>query len=286
MKKITTCFILVLLFGFVSCDTTTHYVVRVPVDRNPTLRIENQTGYPVVGTSPQSFNINNGASTQFQPAETNRSFDVTYSIGQISFTEQVIMNNTDATVILTKRPPTITVVNQTGYLVELSSPFSTNMSIGESKNFLSPVSDQNIDINYTIGRMRFAERVSMSNQDVTVTLTRKPPTLTIVNNVGATINTCFLRTPGSPAWTGGNIVIRGGTVDIAAAGGAQIGDISGSIVNGDRMQIWMGQFAISGDGFNNRFDVRTDDVQGNSYVQSNVLITNDITLTFTVSDRP
>jgi len=287
MKKITAFFILVLLFCFVSCDTTTHYINRVSVDRNPTLSIVNQTGYPVVVTAPVPSNINNGASIQFQPTETNRSIAVTYRIDRSEFTEQVTMNNTDATVTLTKRPPTITVVNQTGYLVSITVPVTRNIDAGGRTNFLSPVSDQNINIAYTIGRMRFTERVSMSNQDITVTLTRYPPTLTIVNNVGATINTLWIRTPGAPIWIGGNIVNRGGGVDIAGAdtGGAQIGDISGSIVNGDRMQIWMGQLPISGDG-DNRFDIRTDDVQGNSYVRSNVQILNDTSLTFTARDRP
>jgi len=352
MKKITVFSILVLLFSFVSCDTITHYTVRVSVDRNPTLTIVNQTGYPVVVTAPISSNIDNRASTQFQPTETNRSIDVTYRIEQIEFTEQVTMGNTDATVTLTRRPPTITVVNQTGYpvvvtapvssninngvstqifqptetnrsidvtyrieqiefteqvttndtditvtltrrpptitvvnqtgyQVQLFPPFSSNMNIGESTNFLPPVLNQIIDITYRIGQMGFTEQVNMRNQDVIVTLTRRPPTLTIVNNVGATINTIFLRTPGAPVWTGGNIVIRGGVVNLAAAGGAQAGDISGSIVNRDSMQIWMGNITLSGD----IFDIRIDDVQGNTYVKSNVQIRSDMTLTFTASDR-
>jgi len=287
MKKITTFFILALLLSFVSCDTTTHYINRVSVDRNPVLSIVNQTGYPVIVTAPVPSNIDNGASIQFQPTETNRSIAVTYRIDRSEFTEQVTMNNTDATVTLTKRPPTITVVNQTGYLVSITAPVTRNIDREGRTNFLSPVSDQNVNIAYTIGRMRFTERVSMSNQDVTVTLTRYPPTLTIVNNVGVTINTIFMRTTGSPSWIGGNIVERGGVFDIAGAdtGGAQVGDISGSILNTERMQIWMGQLPISGDG-DNRFDIRTDDVRGNSYLRSNVQILNDISLTFTARDIP
>jgi hypothetical protein len=128
----------------------------------------------------------------------------------------------------------------------------------------------------------------MVNQDVTVTLTRSPPTLTLVNNTGVTINNVFLRYTGGPSWSGGNIVMRGGRVQLAAAGGAQIGDISGSIVNGDNMRIWLGDLEISGDEHitDYRYDVRIDDVQGNTYVKSNVQIINDITLTFTRTDRP
>ena len=47
------------------------------------------------------------------------------------------------------------------------------------------------------------------------------------------------------------------------------------------MQIDMAYININGD----RFDIRIDDVQGNTYVKRNVQITRDITLTFTQSDH-
>jgi len=288
MKKITTFFILVVLLGFVSCDTVTHYTMKVSVDRNPTLIIENQTGLPVVVTAPVSSNLNNGARTQFQPVETRGTINVTYRIGQIQFTEQATMDNADVTVTLTRRPPTITVVNQTGYQVEIRTPVSTNINNGERTAFLAPALNQVVNVTYRIGRMNFTEQVTMANQDVTVTLTRSPPTLTVVNNTGVTINNIFLRYPNSPSWSGGNIVVRGGRVQLGAAGGAQIGDISGSIINGNSMQIWLGDLEISGDEHitDYRYDVRIDDVQTNTYVKSNVQILNDITLTFTRSDKP
>jgi len=288
MKKITTFFILVLLLGFVSCDTTTHYIMRVSVDRNPTLIIENRTGFPVTVTAPVSSSITNGARTQFQPVETRGTIDVTYRIGQIQFTEQATMDNADVTVTLTRRPPTITVVNQTGYPVEIRAPVASNINNGARTEFLAPTLNQSINVTYWIGRMNFTEPVTMGNQDVVVTLTRSPPTITVVNNTGVTINTIFLRLPGRPSWSGGNIVIRGGRAQIAAAGGAQTNDISGSIVNGDNIRIWLGDLDISGDEHitDYRYDVRIDDVQGNTYVKSNVQILNDITLTFTRSDRP
>jgi len=211
MKKITYFFILVILLSFASCDTITHYTLKVSVDKNPTLIIENRTGHPVVVTAPVSLNINNGASTQFQPDETKGTINVVYRIGQIQFTEQV----------------------------------------------------------------------TMDNADVTVTLTKSPATLTIVNNVGATINTIFLRIPGSSNWVGGNIVIRGGTVQLVATGGAKKGDVSGSIVNNDNMKLWLGNVDLSGD----IFDIRIDDTQKNSYVKSNVQVTNNMTLTFTQADK-
>jgi len=290
MKKITTFFVLAILLSFVSCDTVTHYTMRVAVDRNPTLIIENRTGLTVAVTAPVSTNINNGASTQLQPAETSGTINVSYRIGQVQFTEQVTMDNADATVTLTKRPPTITVVNQTGQVASISAPVSLNISNGARTEFLAPVLDQTINITYKIGLMSFTERVAMANRDVTVTLTRSPPTLTIVNNTGLTINTIFLRRPGAPTWTGGNIWTRSdGRVLLreAAAGGAQTGEISGSIINRDSIKIWFGDLEISGDGDSTdyRFDVRIGSGL-DSFVKFNVQILNDITLTFTQSDKP
>ena len=288
MKRITAFFIVGIVLSFVSCDTITHYTMRVSVDRNPTLTIENRTGHPVVVTAPVASSINNAANTQFQPTETSGTIDVTYRIGQIQFTEQATMDNADAIVTLTRRPPTITVLNRTGQQVSIIAPVPSNINNGERTEFLAPALNQIITVAYTIGLMRFTEQVTMANQDVTVTLTRSPPTLTVVNNTGVTINTIFLRYPGRPSWSGGNIVIRDGRVRLAAAGGAQIGDISGSIVNGDNMRLWLGDLEVSGDEHitDYRYDVRIDDVQGNTYVKSNVQIINDITLTFTRSDRP
>jgi hypothetical protein len=261
------------------------------VNRDPTLIIVNQTGHPVVITSPISSNITNGARTQFQPAETQGTINVTYRIGQVEFTEQATLDNDDATVVLTRRPPTIIVVNQTGYPVTITAPRvpSGNIDIRERIEFLSPALNQIIPITYRIGLMNFTEQVTMTNQDVTVTLTRRPPWLTIVNNTGATVNMLFLRLPGANRpWVGGNLVTRGDRVHIAAAGGAQIGDVSESIVNGDRMQVWLGDLEISGEGHisDYRFDVRIDNVQPNTFVRNNVQIINDITLTFTRSDIP
>jgi len=289
MKKGVAFFVLGMVISFVSCDTVSRYTIKVSVDRLPALTIVNQTGHPVAVTAPVARNLNNGERTLFQPVGTNQSINVVYRIGQVVFTEQTTMNNADATVTLTKRPPTITVVNQTGHQVSLTAPVTSNIPNGEkSDGFLAPALNQIVNIGYRIGQMNFTEQVTMANQDVTVTLTRRPPWLTVVNNTGVTINNVFLRYPGAPSWSGGNIVIREGRVQLGGAGGAQIGDISGSIVNGDTMRIWLGDIEVSGDGSRSayKYDIRTDDVQGNTYVKSNVQVLNDLTLTFTRSDRP
>jgi len=354
MKKIIIPFLLVMSISFISCDTVTHYTTRVSVDRNPTLTIINQTGHQVAVTAPLSRNIDNLARTQFQPADANRSIDVIYRIRQSHFTEQITMNNADATVTLTKRPPTLTVINNTGHQVTLTAPFSQNIAndnraselinpnqdsnitvayrIGHvqlseqaawnneditvtltkrpptltvvnntghqvtltapfsqniangnrTSQLINPTQDRNIAVTYRINQFQFTEQAAWNNTDTTVTLTRRPPTITIENNVGATINTIFMRVPGGSDWIGGNIVMNAGTVHIDAARGAQAGDISRSIIHGDNVRIWMGNVPISG----NRFDIRIDDVQGNSYVKRNVQITGDMTFTFTQSDRP
>jgi len=180
------------------------------------------------------------------------------------------------------RLPMLFVVNQTGYLLTLIAPVERSIKNSERTQFQPMEMNQSIDVIYNIGRARYTEQVTMKNQDATVTLTKRPATLTIVNNVGATINTIFLRIPGTAAWVGGNIVItKDGTVNLSD-GGAQAGEISGSIVNKDSMKIWLGNVDLSG----NIFDIRIDDVQTRtSYVKSNVQIPNDMTLTFTQADK-
>jgi len=349
MKKITAFYILVILISFTSCNTYTKYAITVSVDREPTLTIINRTGFTVAITAPVSRNTANGASTLFQPTATPRSIDVAYRIEQFQFTEQVAWNNTDVTVTLTKRPPSLTVINQTGYSVSVTAPSSVNIANEASTNFLlqptetsrsievayrigqiqfteqvtvnntdvavtlkkpptvtvvnqigrpvvvtTPITsqlqngektqfpsalNQRIDITYRSGLMQLIEQATVTNQDITVTLTRGAPTLTIVNNVGATIITIFLRVPNTPEWIGGNIVTKNGEVSLRS--GASTTELTGSIVNKDSMRIWMGNIPISGD----RFDIRIDDVQGNTYVKSNVQIRNDATITFTQNDK-
>jgi hypothetical protein len=120
----------------------------------------------------------------FQPSETSRSIDVTYSIEQAEFTEQVTWNNADATVTLTRRPPAVTVVNQTGHTVVLTAPTPASIVNDARTQFLVPETNRRIDVIYTIGQVEFTEQVTVSNADVTVTLTRRPPTVTVVNQTG------------------------------------------------------------------------------------------------------
>ena len=73
------------------------------------------------------------------------------------------------------------------------------------------------------------------------------------------------------------------------AGGAQIGDLTGSIVNGDRMRVWMGDIEFDADQHVTDFvfDVRIAAVAGGAtFVRNNVQILNDVTLPFTQAHRP
>jgi hypothetical protein len=179
-------------------------------DRLPMLFVENRTGYELTVIAPVQVSINNGQRTQFQPTEINRSIDVTYRIAQAIYTEQVAMGSTDATVTLTKRPPT----------------------------------------------------------------------LTIVNNVGSTINTFWIRIPNG-SWVGGNMVIINGNLKLAT-GEAQTGNIGTSMINRDTQKLWLGDVPLEG----NTFDIRVEDLQTNTYVKRNVQVTSDMTVTFTPSDKP
>jgi len=262
--------------------TTSDPITFTARDKLPILTVINQTGYTANLNAPVQNSIANQGRLQFQPTENSRSIDVVYRIEQVQvqFTEQVSMSGEDTTFTLTRRPPLLTVVNQTGYLVTLTAPNRSSINNQQRAEFLVAVTNRTVNVTYTIGQAQYTEQVTVGDEDATVTLTRRPPTLTIVNNVGATINTIFMRVPGSPSWTGGNIVIRSGTVFLAD-GAAQAGELSGSIVNRDSMRLWLGNVNLSGD----TFDVRIDDVQGNTYVKSNVRVTSDMSLTFTQADK-
>ncbi|WP_461247367.1 hypothetical protein [Treponema sp. R6D11] len=182
-------------------------------DRLPMLFVENKTGYPVTLIAPVKNSISNNGRTQFQPMEMNRSIDVIYSIGQVQYTEQVTMKNEDASVTLTKRPPYVT----------------------------------------------------------------------IQNNTGSTVNIVFIRTPNT-AWAGPNVLNlqlnADGTLAQAQAG-VQTNELRGSITNRESFRFWTGNVQLSG----NVFDIRIDDVQNNAYQKMNVQIDRDMTLTFTQADK-
>jgi len=212
MKKITILFILFVSFCNISCDTLTQYTLRVSVDRNPTLIIVNETGHPIVITAPLSSNINNSARIQYQPSVTNGIINITYRFEQFQFTEQVTWNNMDTTVKLTKRPPTLTIVNDTG--------------------------------------------------------------------AGNNVNIIQFRSPRSVAWIGGNIIIRNNELHLVDEN-ALTGVTTQVLTNGEKLDLWLGNLRISGD----TFDIRLQTPNNLIFQKDNVRIPNDMSLTFTQSDR-
>ena len=182
------------------------------------------------------------------------------------------------------RHPIVTINNATGFQAVVSSPFPQQQRVntGASTIWMSPELHPNRDIRitYMVGMMQYTADVFVGSDDVIHALTGRPPIVTLINNTGVTINHFWMRTHGALTWEGGNIRIRDGTLVPSVT--AAVGDISGSIINGDRAPIWMGNFSLGGD----RFDIRITDVNNVDYVISNVVIsTDDITLTFTQANR-
>jgi len=357
MKKITTVLILVLMaICLISCDTFSRRTISVSVDRHPILTLENQTGFPIQLTSPLSTNINHGAITRFYPSPGGGQVNVSYVIGGYSFNSQVnvmndirvtlterppqvsIVNNTgfpitltspirqslanganvshfrrgevnvvytiggysfssqittetdDMTLALTERPPGVNIINNTGFPIMLTSPIRQPLASGGSVFHLreSPTGNPQHTVTYTVGPISFSEQVSINNADVTLSLTRSPPRITLVNNTGVTIINVFIRNPGTP-WGAVNILgIQLNPDGTVLRHTPMPGDLVGSLTNMDRFTFWMGHLGgITGlDPGMGRFDIRLDDTHGVSYVMNNVAITNDVTLTFTQTHRP
>jgi len=260
--------------------TASDPIIFTARDKDPIMTVLNNTGFTVrIGT--RTLSNGDSTSTQIQRGTTQGNFSVNYSINDYSFSKEVEVSS-GTSVVLTERPPILTVINNTGFSLSVTRPFRQGIESGG--RYLHAKQSRSVNslhiISYQIGNASYEEQVALNDADATITLTKRPPTITIINNIGATINMIWLRIPGAPAWTGGNINIRGGTVHLGT-GQAQTGDLSGSIINGDSMRIWMGNITLSGE----VFDVRLTDVNNVDYVRSNVQLSRDMTLTFTQRDK-
>jgi len=208
---------------------------------------------------------------------------------QFQFTEQVTINNDDVTLTLTRRPPRVTVVNGTGHAARIISPLPMSLANGGTFSFFkqSPTAPPLHTITYMVGvsRMQFYHQVSITNNDVTLTLTRRPPHITIVNNTGVTVTNIFIRNSGR-LWGDLNLLgfqLNPDGVTVSRIG-TRPGELAGSLTNRDSFTIWTGH--LEGHIDPGAFDVRLDDTHGVSYVMSNVTFGADITLTFTQAHRP
>jgi len=191
MKKMT--FVLALAFltvGFVSCNTTIRSTTTVTVDRHPALTIVNNTGHEVRITSPSQSNVTSGAATRFHtPSRSGGQFYVEYLIGGFSWRQQVTVTG-DMMVTLTERPPIATVINNTGFPITITSPARHTLVNGGRVNVpkQSPTANQ-LSVTYAVdtSQFQFTEQVTINDDDVTLTLTRRPPRVTVVNGTGHTI---------------------------------------------------------------------------------------------------
>jgi len=110
------------MFGSRETVRSSQPIAFTVADRHPVVNINNTTGFQAVVGSPftQLRAINNGASTIWMSPELNpnRNIQVTYTVGRMQYTANVFVGNDDAVLALTGRPPTITVMNQTGARID------------------------------------------------------------------------------------------------------------------------------------------------------------------------
>jgi len=210
-------------------------------------------------------------------------FTTTKSKHMFDFQGETLTTSAPITFTAKDRLPMLYVVNQTGYALNLIAPVKQSIADKGRAQFQPREMNRSIDVTYTIGQAQYTEQVNMKNEDATVTLTKRPPKVTIANNTGSTVNVVMVRTPGT-GWAGPNVLNlqlnADGTLAHAQAG-VQTNELRGSITNRESFIFWVGNLSISG----NVFDIRVDDVQGNSFVKSNIQINNDMTVTFTQSDK-
>jgi len=271
--------------------TVTNDTTVTLTERPPVITVINNTGFPVNITSPFQQSLANGARF-FHPKQsraTNPLHTITYTVGGIpvQLNEQVTINNDDVTLTLTRRPPGVTVVNNTGHPIVVTSPFQQSLANGARGFHLMPNRTTN-PVTYMVGGVQFSEQLTINDDDITLTLTRSPPNITIVNNTGVTIVNVFIRTPGTP-WGALNLLgiqlnPDGSLINLRPPPGA----LAGSLTNMDRFTFWTGHLASERDiqVGHGVFDIRLDDTHGVSYVMNNVAIPGDRTLTFTQAHRP
>ena len=267
--------------------TSSDPIVFTSQDRDPMMTVLNNTGFPV---RMDGRTLTNGGSISMQVRRESSqgNLAVNYSINNYTFSKEVDDVSSNSTVILTERPPILTIINDTGYNLSLTSPLRDSIANGGRSTHLKESRSANslYTINYQVGNARYTEQVNFGDADATITLTKRPPVITIVNNTGNTINLVQIRIPGTSWWDynilGLQLELDGITVNINRAS-TNANERSGSIINSDRFRAWLGLVDLPG---SDRYDIRVDDVRGESYVKFNVRITGDMTLTFTQNDKP
>jgi len=267
----------------VTSDTTVRLTERPPV-----ITVINNTGFPVSITSPFFHSLVNGARVSHprQSRTANPLHTITYTVGgvPVQFNEQVTINDDDVTLTLTRRPPGVTVVNNTGRPIRITSPFQQNLAVG-ARDFRLMQNRTTNPVTYMVGNVQFSEQLTVNDDDVTLTLTRSPPYVTVVNNTGVTITNIFIRTSGEGIiWEPRNIL--GLPVFLTTHIWPEPGDLVGSITNGESVRFWTGHLSEFIDIGRGVFDIRLDRGVVDTFQMTNVTITSDRTLTFTQAHRP
>ncbi|MCL2065504.1 MAG: hypothetical protein FWG98_14185 [Candidatus Cloacimonetes bacterium] len=102
-------------------QTTSRFVITEE-HRNPSLIVQNDTGFPIAISSPRSQAVANGrASMPFsiQTRGTSENFTISYSSGLHTLQKEATVQDRDVTLTLTDadRPPRVRVVNNTGQTI-------------------------------------------------------------------------------------------------------------------------------------------------------------------------
>jgi len=185
--------------------------------------------------------------------------------------------------------PMLNVQNNTGFPVYINAPNTGIIGNGNSVAIYQIKvlgSAENVVVSYNSGTFSYRKDVTVGNEHTVLTLTEndRPPIVNILNNTEKTINLVNLRNSGG-RWDGVNILTldlkEDGTVENLGVG-TQAGERRGSLTNKEAFNFWLGNLKVNP----GSYDIRLDNVQGDSYVKNNVQITGDVTLTFTQEDKP
>ena len=222
---------------------------------------------------------------------TSRAFDILVKdINGLYYSRmnQDIMTISSVTITQADRHPTLVAQNNTGFPIRINRPFQQNLrnsgiSRGvQNQNFAAT---QNHIISYTSDYYNYTAQATLSNQHVTVSLTERLPIVTLRNTTGFTVNRVFVVKGSEQRWIGGNILsldlTEEGVLREVVAGQTTI-QLEGSITNNEEYRFWLGNLeGLEPD----RYNIRMDDVQGNSYVKRNVQIIDDSVITFSQGDK-
>ena len=295
-RIITLPVLLIALFTVMSCAVARWKVAIISVDEHPRLTISNQTGYPIRLSSPDNVNLNHTASTVFHFGEfyeRNAIINVEYFINDYKFSQQVYINQ-DMTVILTERPPELTVRNNVlddrYYPITITAPFQ---QVVNPSGISSPYPKQSREINpkhivtYMCGQFSYNIEGMLNEDDVTYIATERPPILTIQNNTGHTINIVHIRNHDASDWGDENLLtIRLDEHGARIVSGAETTGVErrGSFLHNESYRVWFGHIRDIRQ-YPDRYDIRVDDVNSVAYVKRNVQINSDMNLTFSQADR-